>query len=161
MKITVLKVNVSDVQGQKGPYRAAELAYKNERGETKSFKVLSFNKPVFDIVSAASANDILEVSFQKDQKGFWQMTSASLVGKADPTQTPQSSSGGTSRGNWETPDERAQRQVYIIRQSSLSAAISLAELLKAKPTEMEVMQTAESFAQYVLNGLPKVTGDVA
>lgn len=159
MRITVLKVAVNEVQGTKGPYQVAELAYKNNEGQLKSFKVMSFNRDVFEVVSKVSANDMLDVEFKKDPKGYWQMISAKVTGKADPATA---TAAGQAKGNWETSEERAARQVFIARQSSISNAIKLLELQKAKPSVEDVVTIANQLTEFVFSGkIPvKVTGDV-
>lgn len=156
MRITVLKVNVADVQGQKGPYKAAELAYKNEAGQVKSFKVLSFNRNVFDVVSKTNPNEVLEVNFQKDIKGFWQMTDAKATGEIATGVVTDTHSAGSTKGNWETTEERSRKQVYIVRQSSISNALAfLLHQKTGKPEIADVLKVADEFTQFVFNGLPK------
>ncbi len=50
---------------------------------------------------------------------------------------------------YETPEERAQRQVYIIRQSSLSSAIAFSATLKTPLPLKEVLKVAEEMSAFV------------
>ena len=53
------------------------------------------------------------------------------------------------KSTYETPEERAKRQVLIVRQSSLSSAIELLKTDKKSPTVPEVLQVAKQFEAYV------------
>jgi hypothetical protein len=152
MKITVLKVTVNEVQGQKGPYKTAEVVYKSD-DKVKTHKVVSWNKDVFAVVSNATSGDILDVSFEKDSKGYWQMTRASKEGKADVA-------GATSvpaKGNWETAEERQAKQMYIVKQSSIAAAVELAGNNKEKASPEDIIKVAKQFVDYVFGYVPTVT----
>jgi hypothetical protein len=56
--------------------------------------------------------------------------------------------------DFETSEERAKKQVYIIRQSSLERALDLclAKAAKGGVDVEEVLQTSERFVDYVLHG---------
>lgn len=54
------------------------------------------------------------------------------------------------RSNFETPEERARKQIYIVRQSSISSAIStLTSGAKHPPKIAEVLEVAKVYEQYV------------
>ncbi len=63
-------------------------------------------------------------------------------------------------GSWETPDERALKQIYIVRQSSITAALTYAKLLD-EPTRVEdILRTAKQFENYVFDaGVAGLTSD--
>ena len=61
------------------------------------------------------------------------------------------STGGGGKvigSNYETAEERARRQVYIIRQSSLGTAV---ELLGSGASVADVINTAKQFEAYVFS----------
>ena len=108
--------------------------YKNDQGQAQSKKLMSFANPaVFKAAQAWQKGDVVHVSTEKDANGYWQWTA---VGSADavtdtrsdtdaPAQAQASSTKTRVTGsNYETKDERAARQIMIVRQSSLSNAVA-------------------------------------
>ena len=164
-KITVLKQEVVTPPGKK--YQVCELGYKTEEGKVKAMKIFGFGdqKAVFDVASKAQPGDVIEAQFAQNDKGYWQFSGLAPTGeKVSPSVVPTGMAGGSgsSRGNWETPEERAARQVMIVRQSSLSNAIALHAAASPKGTEAtvdDIVTTAKFFEAYVL-GKPTITGEV-
>lgn len=73
----------------------------------------------------------VNVTLQKNGN-YWNWTSIESPEKGNQsveTKSPIPQTGKVVGSNWETSEERARRQVYIVRQSSVSSAI---ELLKAQ-----------------------------
>lgn len=168
-KIVALRSNVLTPEGKK--YQVCEFAYKTDEGKVKAMRIFGFGdqKGNFDAASKAANNDVFEVEFQQNAKGYWEFVPNSLKStgvkeaSAASGATPEkaSASTNTSRGNWETPEERAARQVMIVRQSQLSNAIAYFELIKnTKATEKDVVDIARYFESYVLSPKEEVTGDV-
>lgn len=164
MQIEVVANPVSTVPTAKGSYQVIDLAYKNKSFQDKleGKKVMSFtNKDVFAALQKASFGDIFEISRVKNDKGFWDWTAANSGGDV-----PAQSSGGASpmasnnntasvktgtvtpKSNYETAEERAARQVLIVRQSSISSAVDLAVANKVKDPQ-EVIKIAQTFEAYV------------
>jgi hypothetical protein len=55
-------------------------------------------------------------------------------------------------GSWETPDERAKKQVYIVRQSSIGAAIDYLDKFREADAEVavsDVLRVATQFENFV------------
>ena len=153
MLIEIVRVNITDGTGGKTPYKLAEVVYK-VNDQIKTNRVASFNKGSYAVVEIAKPGDMLEVTFEKNAKGFWEMTSATQAGKAPAGGTTAAATGSGRSGSWETPEERAARQIMIVRQSSLSTAAAV--LKAAKPAE--VIAVAKEFEAYVLG--TTVQGDV-
>lgn len=160
LNIQIINVEKATRQGPKTSYVQLEVAYKDlNGGKVGSRKVMSFNnKSVYDMLADAKNGEQYKVTPEK--KGdFWEwVTIERLTGgsaanaDAGGTSQKQSSAGNAvqSRGNWETPEERAQRQVYIIRQSSLSNAIStLVAGAKTPPKASDVINLAKEYEDYV------------
>jgi len=150
-KITILKVD--QTKAPKG-YSVLDIAYKAEDGKTKAMKVVDFtNKAIFETLAASSPGEVFDVTFVKNDKGYWSFGSVTQTGeKASVAQeTTTKKSGGT----WETSEERAARQVLIVRQSCLANAIAYAEMQKVKTSAHDVVHLAETFKEYVFNGLAK------
>ena len=163
-RITVLKVSVSKPEGKN--YEVCELGYKTDEGKVKAMKILSFASPdVFKIAKQVSSGDILDATFSQSEKGFWQFQSLTPTGVKEATDKGNSNvvpnTAGT-RGNWETPAERAARQVMIIRQSSLSNAVAFYASREPKGVTADaksIVELAKFFESYVLDE-PEVTGEV-
>ncbi len=82
---------------------------------------MSFSNPgVFATVSKMTQGTRIEV--ENDGAPYYNWTSAKVVANEAPNVAPKS--GVVQRGNFETPEERAARQVLIVRQSALNAAIA-------------------------------------
>ena len=141
------------VKTGKGQYQTLEVSYRNEQGQVQGKKLMSFSNPtVFKTIQTFAKGDRLDVETTKDDNGYWQWKSISKEGEAPPrteAAKPATSGGGKVIGsNYETAEGRARRQVYIIRQSSLSTAVEL--LGQGKPVN-EVIATAKQFEAYVFS----------
>ena len=166
-----MQVNVVDVsslnthQAKNGrQYQSIEIMYKNDQGQAQSKKLMSFANPaVFKAAQDWAKGDVIHVSTEKDQNGYWQWTA---VGTADTTTdnrgddsssaTPTQAKAATrvSGSNYETKDERAARQVMIVRQSSLSNAVATLAIEGSKATANDVVSLAKLYEGYVLGSEP-------
>src|SRR5712664_169854 len=152
IQIQVLSVAVETKPTSKGSYQQLEVAYKDltNGGKVSAKKLMSFtNKPVFEAMVTAKPTEIFDVTMEKGEK-YWDWVKVSK-GTANTSTTNSGSMTGTrssasttsastanSRG-FETPEERAKKQIYIVRQSGVSAAISLLTAhVKTQPTTEEV-----------------------
>ena len=66
-------------------------------------------------------------------------------------------SKGTPRSTYETPEERAKKQVYIVRQSSIANAIQFYALVNVEDVTNSVeniLATAKQFEHYVFSTDP-------
>lgn len=147
-KITVLKV--TETKAAKG-YPIVELAYKTEEGQTKSMKIFGFGdqKGIADVCREAKQGDVLEVEFEKNARGFWDFKSVLATGEVAATKSV-SSDKPAKVGTWETPEERAVRQVAIARQSSLERAIEFLVATKGKSfTLTDVTDVASVLVEFV------------
>lgn len=152
MQIEVLSTSVED----KGKYKQLEVAYKDAGGKVSSKKIMSFAAPeVFKIISSAKQGDVFSIESVKNDKGYWDWKSA--ASGAAPA-AKQASGTPAPRSTYETPEERAARQVLIVRQSSVSSAIEFYGLNSKKaPTPQEIVEVAKFFENYVFgkNESPK------
>lgn len=162
MQITVLSaVKTPAMSKANKPYTYLELAYKGEDGRVTGKKVMPFgeSKAVFDVLAESKTGENYQITAVKNEtSGFWDWTKASkdtnpsgssqLV--AEPIRQP---AGKVTGSNYETSEERAKKQVYIVRQSSITAALTF-HGGKAKSTD-EVIDTAKKFETFVFN-----TGEV-
>lgn len=91
------------------------------------------------------------------ENGYNQWTNATkgaapAGGTINSSAAPRSGTPATTapKSNYETPEERAKKQVYIVRQSSISSAISaLAIGSKAKLDIKEVIDYAKQIEEFV------------
>jgi hypothetical protein len=161
MNITILSIDIKTVPTAKGSYQTADVAYKNNsfQGKVEGKKVMSFGatKDSFATLAQAQPGQTYEVTIVKNDKGYndWVSMAQAAPGAASPVATPQAGATGkapaaTPRSTYETPEERANRQVLIVRQSSLSSAATvLTAGAKTPPSAQAVVDLAKVFEAYV------------
>ena len=174
-KIQVIDVEVVSKPTKKGTYKQLTVTYKNLDREDKieAKKIMDFaQKDIFDILKEVEKGEFFVITTTKnEQSGFWdwvgvsqedenkgnQMTMEAAVG----TQVPQTKSYSASpKSTYETPEERALKQKYIIRQSSISSAIELIGINGVKEGRaLDVIKLAEKFYNYVMNGYEDLSID--
>lgn len=156
IQIQFIDVSVED----KGKYKMAEITFKDlAKGQTSSKKLMSFSNPVvYKTLVDAKKGEVYTIEMQKNDKGFWDWTAASTAtgintasgGSPEATTKASGSSGFASpKSTYETPEERAKKQVYIVRQSSISAAIDTLKTDKKNPSKEEVVSVAKFYEAFV------------
>ena len=127
MNITLVNVDVTTPAGKK--YQQAEVVFKDDTGRVNTKKVMSFANPaVFAAIKDAKSGEQFTITQEKNDRGYWEWTSAKPgAGEAKASAAParQAAPAPASGRDFETKEERAQRQRLIVRQSSLSNAISM------------------------------------
>jgi hypothetical protein len=153
MLIEIVNVQREDLPSKngKGTYGQLTVTYRSN-GKIAEKKLISFSNPaVFKAIEKASAGDNLDVTTVKNDKGYWDWTGINEGGKQEVA--TQQSGGTTNRvtgSNYETKEERAIRQRYIIRQSSISSAVdSLAVGAKSSLNADDVIALARKYEAYV------------
>ena len=155
--IEILNVTVVTKPTAKGSYEMAEVAFKRlDTGKVEGKKIMSFTfKEVFNTLKSASPGTQLTVTTEKNEKTtYWDWTGIAPLGAASTppaaTGSPAKAAGFSSpKSNYETSEERAARQVLIVRQSSLSAAVAVLKNDK-KPAEVnDVLELADVFSRWV------------
>ena len=147
MQIEIVQVVVEN----RGKYRLANVTYKDDKGRVDSKKsIVSFAHPaVFKVISEAQLGDKFEVKSEKNDKGHWDWVEVASAGK----NTSPSSTGAVESvrksGGWETSEERAKRQVYIVRQSSVANAVALATINGKPVSEADIVKSAKVFEEFV------------
>jgi hypothetical protein len=167
INITVLSVTVNTVPTAKGSYQVADVAYKNNsfQGKIEGKKVMSFGatEGAFKTLVDGAVGVTFDVEYVqtqgKDGKTYnnWvKMTKATgaaqSAGDAVPAAMSQKGAmvGGSTRSTYETPEERAIKQVYIVRQSSLATAERLLSVGAKTPVKVEdVLAMAQKLEEYV------------
>lgn len=162
IQISVIQVAVETKSTTKGSYQMATVTYKDlGNGKVNEKKVMSFkDKEVFTKVSQAKNGEVLYVTMEKED-GYWNWKKVDAAPPGTSAQTPASNAvpaptaGKTS--TYETAEERAKKQVYIVKQSSLSLAATLLSIGAKQPPSVDaVIELAEKFKNYVFDTAPKV-----
>jgi hypothetical protein len=150
------KTDVTD----KGKYKEALVKYSQD-GQDKEKKVMSFaQKETYNTLVAAAPGEVYEIKTVKDGK-FWNWESATLCSPGAAV-APSGGTSGGSKGNWETAEERAMRQVWIIRQSSIASACNLycTDAPDAENLIDLVLEAAKRFEAYVHGVQEEVEPDI-
>lgn len=160
MQIQIIATSVETKPTQKGTtYQQLEVTYKNltYQGKVESKKLMSFgaNATSFKALANAQAGEVFEVSVVKNDKGYNDWTSVQpstgIRPAASAASSPAATTQTTGRSSYETPEERAQRQVYIIRQSSISSAVATLAVGAKSVKPDEVLAVAKQYENYVFD----------
>lgn len=151
-----MDVNIENVVKGKARYSKAAVTY-TYNGEARTQNIMSFTNPaIFKAVQEKVGQEV-EIQITKNAAGYNEWASLDDIGsgasassppEGAPTKAAQPATRVTG-SNYETPAERAARQVYIVKQSSISAAVALAANNKEKATPAEIIATAQTFVDYV------------
>ena len=137
-------------------YFTLEVNYKDESGKVAGKKLLSFNHPlVFNTMKAAQAGESYEIKTVKNDAGYWDWTEARKVEGGEVTKQAQTSTqqfAASSTDRFETKEERAQRQVLIVRQSSLSNAVETLAVGAKAVKPQDVLDLAAVYEEWVYSG---------
>ena len=154
-QVKIQEVNVEKVNNGKGGYEVANVNYLY-KGDAKTTKIMSFSNPqVFKDVQKYAGKTVSVETTQNGKYTNWAKIEPvadepTSVGKSDvvkATSTP-------TRSTYETPEERAQRQLMIVRQSSISNSISFIKEFSS-PAALEavdmdvVLGIAQQFVDFV------------
>lgn len=156
INITVLQVTKETKPTAKGSYQQLTVDYKNlSSGKVESKKLMSFASPdAFNALVDAKQGATYAVVAEKNEKsGYWDWVAVSQNAPSLNQDTPTKVSTSTPvRSTYETPEERAKKQVYIVKQSSLANAITLLSTgAKTPPKEDEVLVVAQKFTDWVFS----------
>ena len=149
MQISIVDVGSPNTHAAKNgrSYQSIEVMYKNDSGQAASKKLVSFRNPtVFNHIKGLTKGDTVNVTTVKNSEGYWDWTGIEGEGAVATQETKPATGGRVTGSNYETKEERATRQVYIIRQSSLSTAV---DLLGQGAKVTDVIATAKEFEAYV------------
>lgn len=163
MNITILSVQITTTPTKTGSYQMADVAYKNNsfQGKVEGKKVMSFGATAnsFKTLATAQPNETYDVEVVKNDKGYNDWVSMQKAGDIPQPATVQGvqnvsnvqrGSTAAPRSTYETPEERAIKQVYIVRQSSLGVASGLLSVgAKTPPAADTVIDLAKKFEAFV------------
>lgn len=153
-----------------GTYSGVEFIFKDDQGktQTKNFHMnqFKFNAALKNTLADLVKGDKFTAEMEKEGEFWnWKKLSKGVAEASTPaaaTNAPAKAAGGyQARPNdtYETKEERGQRQVMIVRQSSLTAALKLLEMQgQKKPTSADVITVAQEFEAWVLGqASPKIS----
>lgn len=166
MKIKVVAVEAGKGTTKTGKdYKFIEVTYKNLsfEGKTESKKIMPFgSKEVMATLEGASAGDVFTILREKDNDGYWQWVGIAegdvtieKTGATAPAGAAPTKAATPAKSTFETPEERAAKQIYIVRQSSISSAIDTLKTDKKTPSVEEVIAVAKQYEAYVFGNEPK------
>jgi len=151
MQIEIQDVSRSDAQGKNGKsYGVLQVAYRAD-GKLQEKKIMSFTNPsVFKTLEGLKKGDTVDVKTEKDGNGYWQWTAINQGG-ATPQDKPTTSAGTTrtTGSTYETAEERAIKQRYIVRQSSLTTALGVLSVGAKTIDKQSVLELATEFEEWV------------
>ena len=158
MQVTVIDVAQETLSAKNGrTFQQLVVSYKNDKGMAQAKKLVSFANPdLFKADKSWTKDQFINVKTVKNDKtGYWDWVG--LEGETVATSKESATPTRVTGSNYETKEERAARQVYIIRQSSLATAV---DLLGQGASTDTVIETAKVFEAYVL-GNPGSFDDLA
>jgi hypothetical protein len=150
MQVTIKNVDVENVVNGRKRYSKATVDY-TYNGEPRQQKIMSFANPdVFKKVQELVGQTV-EVELTKNDAGYSEWKSInSASGAATTTANSPANTTRVTGSNYETKEERAARQVLIVKQSSLTAAVAtLAPGAKDALDPDEVIGLAQQYVDWV------------
>lgn len=148
MLIEIVNVTPKTNPTARGSYQSLSVVYTDveKGGGEKTKNVMSFGteSATFGTLSNAAAGEQFSVSLVKEG-AYWQWKTVVRSASKAVAQATQS-----VKSSYETSEERAKKQIYIVRQSSISSAIDLLSVgAKTPPSVEEVLNVAHRFEDYV------------
>lgn len=158
--MSILTLDRTTKPTAKGSYQQLEVAFKNlDSGKLESKKLMSFVKPdnAYKALNDAKVGDTFTItSIKKEGDQYWTWTEATAHAPGSPA-TASTGASNTSaattpaRSNYETPEERAKKQVFIIKQSCLAQAIaSMSVGAKTPPSRTTILEEAQAYVDWVM-----------
>lgn len=163
MQIEVIQVKKEHKQA-KTAYVLLEVTYKQlggaYAGKVASKKLISFSQPdgAYKALADAKPGEVYTITSKKNmESGFidWLDAKQEAPNTGEQSYTPNQETSKTmtvAKSTYETPAERAKKQIYIIKQSSLSTALELAKLNNPKGglSVLELTNVAQSLVDWVV-----------
>lgn len=150
---TLQDFRTEEVTKGKNTYTKAIVVYNDPKYGQKEKTVMSFANPaVFAALKKLAVGDTFSVTVTKNGE-YTNWTSVTTGGEAaNDTATPNKAAPQTPvRSSYETPEERAARQVLIVKQSSLSAAVAtLSPGAKGPLDKVLVLGLAQEYVDWVM-----------
>ncbi len=164
-KVISVAIDVAVKKKDGGSYQGWKLVHEDADGDVKTIakhmNSLKYAAPLKNGLEALKPGDNFTLE-QEKEGDFWNPKS---VYKSDVVQsttknvshpyTPAAKSAA-SGSTYSTVEERAQTQKYIVRQSSITAALKLLEIQGKKTVDQfAVMSLAQQFEAFVMGNTPQ------
>lgn len=155
-KVVSVEMDVQVAKNGGGSYPGARLAYRDENGamKEKAFhnNVFKFNSELKAQLANLNPGDNFAMTMEKEGE-FWnvkaiQPTSEITKDKESSNKDNKATPYTSPKSTYETPEERARKQVYIVRQSTINMAIAHKG---AKASVEEILSEAKAFEDYVFD----------
>lgn len=149
----------------KGKNKILTITYKSDEGKIEAKKLYDWatKTEVWEAVKSAVKGSFLNVEKEKNDKGFWDWMAVHRQ-DAMPVSVGSTARPVPTKPTYETPEERATKQVMIVRQSSIASAVNLLNGEGLKPGNdvvQTVINTAKQFESYVLgSSIYDLTNDI-
>lgn len=166
--VVAVEIDVPVKKNGGGTYQGWSLVYKDNTGEIKTMSKhmnsLKYAQPLKNGLESLKAGDAFTLE-QEKEGDFWNPKSiykskdipAMLKGDVVVSKPAYTAPGSST---YSTVEERAQTQKYIVRQSSITAALKLLELNGVKKAGVDdVLDFAADFEAYVMDYEPTALAD--
>ena len=149
-QVTIKEITTEKVVKGKARWEVANVVY-DYKGENRTQKVVSFANPaVFEILKTLKEGDFVTVEATKNDAGYSQWAKVELASAEDAASPAAPRAPGKVVGsNYETPQERADNRVRIVRQSALNYAIATLSSGGQVVSEDAVYSVAQRYFDWV------------
>ena len=153
-KIVSIDLNATITKASGGTYKGAEIVFKDANGKVQTKNIhengLKYAPAVKNGLESLEPGDNFTVEMEK-KDDFWTWISIKKgIEQEEKQNTTLQQSTTTKSTSWETAEERAARQKFIVRQSSLTNAVAFLVLQgRTHATEEDVLETATTFYNWV------------
>lgn len=138
--------DVSNKSKGKAKWTEFTVTYDSDKGE-KEKRFISFKPDEYKVGKSLVVGKTYETRFEKDGD-FWNWVGAEEVADVG---KPAAANKAVAGAAWD-----ADRQLHIVRQSMIKAAVDLTVGLKLKEASKgDIASLADFFVEYVYKGLPK------
>lgn len=150
-RIVIQEVKIEEVRNGRNKYDKAEVVY-SFNGQNRTQKLMSFSNPaIFAQVRKMVSGETYDVEVVKNDAGFnsWAKIVA-ISNEPAPVAEGKPTPGRTNVSTYETAEERKIKQMYIIKQSSITNAITLlGQQENAIVDVAAVLDVAQQFVDFV------------
>ena len=155
-QIVIKSVSVETVTKGRNNWQKAAVEYTQD-GKPRNQNLVSFKNPaVFAAVKDLVDGDVVDVTLTKEGD-FWQWAAVKKIDSPPSApasgRAPAASGGKVVGSNYETKEERAARQVLIVKQSSLAQALAYMSATDKEGTfgVNHVLDIAQQFSDWVFD----------
>ncbi len=163
---TIVAVDAKSAVSKAGKsYQLVDIAYKNNtfQGKIESQKINQYS-PIFKQAAAMQAGQTYDIEKEKDASGYYQWNTITQGVPGSVVSQPQVSTNPVANKvstNYETKEERARKQVLIVKQSSLAQAIAACSIgAKTPPSRQTILEEAQAYTDWVFEDKPLSMDDL-